>query len=353
MLDTLYAAGIDLILALQSLGGWLLAPMLALSFLGNEEFYLLVAPAILWCLDARLGLRAGLLLMLSTGTNATFKLGFRQPRPFWYDPRVLAMSWESSFGAPSGHAQNAMALWGLLALHVRKQQAALKNWATIAAGLLIFGIGLSRLYLGVHFPTDVLAGWIIGALLLWTFLRLEGPVSAWVQRQTLSRQLLAALGGALLLIAVPVAARRLLGAPMPAAWTALAAQAAPEGELFNSQAPFDLSGVISSAGTFFGLAAGALMMQTRGGFSADGSLSQRLVRYPLGLLGVLLLWSGLGAIFPRGELLLPIVLRFIRYALIGLWITLLAPWLFIRLGLAQPERTDAERASQGGAPIRA
>ena len=58
-------------------------------------------------------------------------------------------------------------------------------------------------------------------------------------------------------------------------------------------------------------------------------LAQRFGRYVLGVLGVFILWFGLGEVFPRGETWLPFLLRFLRYGLVGLWVTALAPLLFI------------------------
>ena len=55
----------------------------------------------------------------------------------------------------------------------------------------------------------------------------------------------------------------------------------------------------------------------------------------IGLLGVMLIWGGLGQIFPDGETFIPLLLRYLRYGLVGLWITALAPWLFMRLRLAE------------------
>jgi hypothetical protein len=86
---------------------------------------------------------------------------------------------------------------------------------------------------------------------------------------------------------------------------------------------------------FLGLAIGGLFMARQGGFNPGGVLWKRALRYVLGLVGVLILWMGLGEVFPRGETWLPFALRFVRYALVGLWVTYLAPLMFIRLRLAE------------------
>src|SRR5574342_1181412 len=66
-------------------------------------------------------------------------------------------------------------------------------------------------------------------------------------------------------------------------------------------APLAMSGILTSAGTLFGLLAGIAWMAARGGWQVTGPLWQRVARYVVGLLGVLVIWYGLGLVFPRGE----------------------------------------------------
>lgn len=326
----------DANLILQSLGAWLLAPMSFFSFLGTEQFYLFIAPALLWCLDAGLGLRLGLGLSISASLNAVLKLAFHSPRPYWVSERVLVLATETSFGIPSGHAQNAVVVWGLLAAWIHK------TWAWVVAIFLMLMIGLSRLYLGVHFLGDVLAGWLVGGLILWAILRLERPTLAWLGRRSVSQQILAALAASLVMVVLGALMRTALGDwQTPEAWNTLAMRA-PEAEPI---APLALSGLVSQAGVFFGLALGGILLNRAGWFYAGGPALQRVLRYLIGLVGVFILYLGLGAIFPRGESVVPYLLRYLRYGLIGLWIAYLAPWLFIRLRLARPTRLNAPGAA--------
>ena len=154
-----------------------------LSFFGSEEFYLLIMPALLWCVNARIGLRVGVMFLLSANLNGALKLFFHAPRPAWMDAKIVAQAVETSFGFPSGHAQNAVAVWGLLAAKTKSRLA----WGV--ALILCVLIGLSRLVLQVHFPGDVLGGWLIGALLLVAFLKLEKPVGDWLKKQDSISQL--------------------------------------------------------------------------------------------------------------------------------------------------------------------
>lgn len=327
-MDAILDLGIRIILFLQGLGAWLAGPMKFFSFLGNEEFFLFAAPAVYWCLDAALGVRLGLLLMINGSVNAAFKLSLHAPRPYWYSPEVQPMIHEHSFGIPSGHSQNAVGVWGGLAAWVKR------SWMWIVGVLLILFIGLSRMYTAAHFPTDVLAGWLLGVVTLVLFLALEGPVMSRFRRRLPSEQILYAFGASLVLILVPALVRLNLGAfVVPADWVERAALAFPDGEAIK---PLAISGPISYAGTFFGLACGAILIATQGGFDARGVWWRRLARFLLGAIGVGLLWYGLGEMFPRGEYGLSYLLRYVRYTLIGLWVSAGAPILFIRMGLAGP-----------------
>lgn len=318
--------GIIVVLFLQGMGSALTIPMKAFTFLGNEEFFLAIAPAIYWCLDTALGLRLGLLLMISAGLNGVVKLFFHAPRPYWYSSAVKALASETSFGIPSGHAQNAVVLWGGLANGIRK------TWAWIIALALVVVISLSRLYLGVHFPTDMLFGWLLGGLLLAAALKWERALVAWLRRIGPAGQLLVALGVSLGLILLGWAARLTLGSwTFPVEWADNIRITLPNGELPD---PLNLDRIVSNGGVFFGMAAGAILLAKWGGYQARGAWWQLVARYLIGLVGVLALWRGLDILFPGGQNLLAASLRYLRYALVGVWVTGLAPLVFIRARLA-------------------
>ena len=120
----------------------------------------------------------------------------------------------------------------------------------------------------------------------------------------------------------------LVGWTIPIAWVKHAKAA---GVVLD---PFRLDGLITTTASFFGLSAGAIWMETRGGFRVQGPLWKRGLRYAVGVVGVLVLWMGLGAVFPRGAHPTAYALRYLRYALVGGWVTGIAPWLFERLRLS-------------------
>jgi hypothetical protein len=191
-------------------------------------------------------------------------------------------------------------------------------------------IGLSRAFLGAHFFLDVFVGWLIGSVLLWLFLRYWDRVVAWAREKPLGQQVAFAflvslgmilIGGFVVFLS--------MGFVLPETWTANAARIGDE-----LPAPISMSGIITSAATLFGLLTGVAWIADRGGWQASGPVWRRAARYILGLVGVLVIWYGLGLIFPRGEALLPYVLRYIRYALLGLWVSAGALLMFMKLKLS-------------------
>jgi membrane-associated phospholipid phosphatase len=95
------------------------------------------------------------------------KLVFARPRPdLW--PRLVDVG---SAAFPSGHALATATLYPLLAWIVGRRQPQLALPAMAAALALVVFVGLGRLYLGVHWPSDVLGGWAIGGLQCWAAVR--------------------------------------------------------------------------------------------------------------------------------------------------------------------------------------
>ena len=136
----------------------------AITTLGNG-IVLAGVTAIAVYLLLRRGHRREALLMVLAFTGAeivsySLKLGFRRDRPFFTDP----LATESTFSFPSGHSTVSLAVYGALAVIVarRVRRPSRLPWL-VGAAVLVLLIGFSRLYLGVHFLTDVLAGFAAGA----------------------------------------------------------------------------------------------------------------------------------------------------------------------------------------------
>ena len=190
------------------------------------------------------------------------------------------------------------------------------------------------MYLAVHFPQDVILGWLIGFLLVWIFLRFEKPVGDWFSNQSLSVSILVLFVISISMLLLGLLLRSLAGSwQIPAAWIENSRLAFPEEETIN---PFKFSGLLLTSGVFFGLSSGALWLSKRGGFNARGSWGRRILRYLLGVVGVAILWFGLGSLLPEDAGTLGYVLSYLLNAVIGFWISALAPLIFLRINLAEP-----------------
>ena len=100
--------------------------------------------------------------------NQEMKLFFAKPRPeLW--PRLIT---DLTFSFPSGHAVGSMVVYGFLAYILAKELQSYRLYIYAIASIFIVAIGLSRLYLGVHYPTDIIAGYGVGFLWLTTCLNL-------------------------------------------------------------------------------------------------------------------------------------------------------------------------------------
>ncbi len=304
----------------QSLGAWLFPIMKGITVLGNEEFYLLILPALYWCISQPIGLQIGIMVLVSSGINFHLKLAFHSPRPYWVSQDVKNIVSNTSFGFPSGHAQNAASIWGLMAVKMRR------GWIKSLFALLIILIGISRLVLGVHFIHDVIGGWIIGGVILGLFILLNKPLSTMFMNMSFrirtAATFLISLG--MILIAL-LFASPLMNYNIPEVWI---------NNVGGSFHPLNLEGIFTISGVFFGLLSGVYLLQEEGGYSAAGTLWKRILRYPVGLIGVLVLYLGLDFLFPQEASSLSMTLRYFRYLLIGIWISYGAPRVFFETGLA-------------------
>lgn len=294
--------GLSVIIWMQSMRSPVLDGIFALgSFLGEEEFFFLLFATLLWAIDMRVGFRIGMIFLASVFVNSLAKVAFAHPRPYDLNPAVGRAQPELGYGLPSGHAQNAVVIWGGLAAW-RGSRA---GWfGAVLIGLLI---GLSRIYRGVHFPTDVMGGWLIGAVLLAAGLALSRPVGERIVRWPLGWQVGLALAA-------------------PAVLAAL----------------FPDRGAITATGALAGACGGMAIASRRLSMDAGGAVWQRVLRLASGLLVLFILYVGLKMVFPPEDSAVYLVFRFVRYVLLGAWVTLGAPWLFTVLRLTP---RDAPRPS--------
>ena len=260
-----------------------------LTLTGDVEFYLILLPTVYWMVNKRLGTHFAVLFVFSTYINLYLKALLNQPRP---SASRVAVWHESSSGGglPSGHTQNATVLWGFLAKRWPQR------WFQALMVFLIVGAGISRIYFGVHFPHDVLAGWALGLMVLAVYFKLASPIEQWLGKQALPVQII-----------------------LPTTLTVLLLL------FFNDE------NITNLMAAFFGLALGVPLEVAYVQYQEQsGNWIKRLGRYLLGVVILILIWRGLKPFLPDDFLG-----NFIRYGLIGFWIALGAPWLFVKSKLAE------------------
>jgi membrane-associated phospholipid phosphatase len=315
--------GLDGVRGMQALGGWLELPMRLFTFLGDDLFYLTAIPLVYWCIHKSLGADLAVLLVLSSFVNGVAKAFLKQGRPFWHEAS-LRLGNAASFSTPSGHSQSSAVLFGYLAWFLaRRRRGAL--WVVVLS-LVILLVALSRVYLGVHYPGDILWGVVVGLVLVTLFVRLKPVLLPRLEKLSLGIHVLLALIAAALipaiealLLAIPFGSARLFGDLYTQAWSTTLDEGVTVGGL--------------AFGLWVGLAAESRYVR----FTVDGPVWKRALRYVIGIAGLLAVYMGLRAILPREPLWLGLALQGVRYGLAILWAILVWPWLFVKAGLAARE----------------
>jgi membrane-associated phospholipid phosphatase len=299
-MEPLLAPQIDWILAIQQHTTTAVHAFFRVFTDFGGRYYAWMVPALVWCVDRRTGTRALVLLAFTIFLNTALKEWIAQPRPFELDARVISDG-EEGFGLPSGHAQLVVVFWGVIAAWLARR------WFWVLAVAIMFLMGFSRVYLGVHFPTDVLGGWVLGGLTLWAYVRWRDVAEAWLARL-----------------------------PRPA-WVALASGVAllVFDRLLIRDEHFLAAG---GAGFLAGAGVAASLAARHLPFLGHGAWWRRALRYPVGmaltlpLLGVM---QRLGV--PEGPLAAGVV--FVDLALYAFWLAFAVPWIFGAIRLGDAART--------------
>lgn len=150
--------------------------MLALTFLGSETAFLVLALLLFWCIDKTRGYLVLSVGLVGTVINLALKPLFRIPRPWILDPDFTivesARAGATGYSFPSGHTQNSVGTFGCLAATTTRR------WVRAVSIALLLLVPFSRMYLGVHTPLDVGVSFVIALALV----AVGVPLMKWLSR---------------------------------------------------------------------------------------------------------------------------------------------------------------------------
>lgn len=136
--------------------GFLTALFEGITILGEETLIILLVVALWFAVDGKLAQKMFFVTICSTGLNGVVKNIAQVPRPFDKGITPVRQETATGFSFPSGHTQNFATTSTFFAIKFKKK------WFTILAAVLIVLVAFSRLYLGVHYPSDVIVGVAFG-----------------------------------------------------------------------------------------------------------------------------------------------------------------------------------------------
>lgn len=299
--------GLDVVLALQSMQNSLFDSLASvLDFAGSDLFFIVALTLIYWSVNRKLGTRLLFALILGGLLNIALKTLFQTPRPYLVSDEVRLLAVEqNNYGIPSGHVMNAVVVWGYLAWALRRR------WFTWAVVIFVIVTAWSRMYGGVHYPQDVILGAILGLMTLWAFIRIEQQFPALWERLELPPQI------AMIVLAVIFAAAF--------TWT-------------------DEYGA-SLTGVLIGVGAGVVLKQVlHFEFNNAQALPRRVLCFACGIVLLLIVFFGLRAAFGAvtdDASATALLLRVVRYSVVGLVGYLVYPWIAGRVGLVDQTAANA------------
>ncbi|MDD3113274.1 MAG: phosphatase PAP2 family protein [Candidatus Izemoplasmatales bacterium] len=139
------------------------------TFFGEELVVIGILGFLYWCYDKKTGETIGLTVFISLVLNSIIKVIFQRPRPYVNPANGIdgiRLDTAGGYSFPSGHTQGAAVVFGSLAVWLKKR------WLTIVSVVIIVMVAISRMYLGVHYLSDVLVGGLLGVGLAFIFHKL-------------------------------------------------------------------------------------------------------------------------------------------------------------------------------------
>ena len=274
---------LNIIRAIQSIANPFLDGLFQfITMFGEEAILIPLIAVIYWAFNKKMGEYIAYASLTSVLVNGAIKDIFKAKRPIG-EPGIRSLKVETATGYsfPSGHTQGTASFWSAIAIYLKN------NYMYAISALIIILVAISRLYLGVHYPKDVLFGAIFGILTSFITYKLFNKVNNKI-----------ALYFITFIIFIPAL-------------------------LYAHSADF-----IKGMGTFLGFALGIYVEKKYVNFSVEGKSVNKILRVVIGLTILILLKVGLKAVFPN-----KLVFHFLRYFIIVFFGIGLYPAIFKKLKL--------------------
>jgi undecaprenyl-diphosphatase len=254
--------------------------------LGDETLFIVIVGLVYWTISKSYGYRYAMLFLTSVVFNESLKGLFQRPRPFTLDSVESVVPETSGYSIPSGHAQNS----SMHALLLNERFGSIKRWVQPVLTTLVVLVSFSRIYLGQHYLSDVIAGVAVAAALYFGLRYLSTKVS-WQ-------------GPVVVLASMPLLLILLVVVQEKNLWITVAGM---------------LGGTL-----------GYQLEQRFVQFDVKATLLVQVVKFVVGIAVTLGLQEGLKLVFPYANAseFMTLVWDFLRYALLVMWVTFGAPVTF-------------------------
>ena len=283
---------------------WLDMLAKGITMAGEDNLIIVLLTWVYWNISKKNGIILCYTYLFSVFLNNVLKLVFRTSRPFQVLNGIEGKRLETATGYsfPSGHTQSSTTFFLTLYLLFRKR------WMIAVMIIIPLLVGISRVYHGVHWPVDIIAGWGFGIIV--SFIAYYFLNKYYETRKTFRFILLLSINFVLIALLALI-------------WIN---NSFFDGNLY-------LSDTYKIGGIFTGVVLGFLLEENTVIFSVAGTIKIKVIRYFAGVIITFLLIAGLKKIFPEQN-----VFHFVRYFITGFWVSFVFPYLGIKLKLFSIEK---------------